>query len=202
MGFRATQIPTGPYALKRTLRYVDKLTFNPSAGSSLSEYIFSANGIYDPDITGTGHQPLGFDEYMSLYNHYKVTGSKMTIKCVPNSTAGPAFILGIYLDDGVTAATDSNNLMEQGQSTWAVVNAGDAAAVKGCSKSFKSSVFHYNKKYSAEVVGSDAANPAEQAFYKIWMQAIGASQDVATLDILVTIDYNVSFSERKTLATS
>lgn len=32
----------------------------------------SLNGLYDPDITGAGHQPRGFDQWIALYKRYKV----------------------------------------------------------------------------------------------------------------------------------
>ena len=30
------------------------------------------NSVYDPDYSGAGHQPQGFDEYSALYNSYRV----------------------------------------------------------------------------------------------------------------------------------
>ncbi len=37
-----------------------------------SEYVFRLNSLYDPDLTGTGHQPYGFDQFAALYSRYKV----------------------------------------------------------------------------------------------------------------------------------
>jgi hypothetical protein len=38
----------------------------------MSVYSFNSNGLHDPDSTGTGHQPLGFDQYAVQYNRYRV----------------------------------------------------------------------------------------------------------------------------------
>jgi hypothetical protein len=46
-----------------------------SAGVSL--YQFAGNGCFDPDITGTGHQPYYWDTYTGVYNYYSVMGSRV-----------------------------------------------------------------------------------------------------------------------------
>lgn len=44
-----------------------------------SYYTFAGNSLYDPDITGVGHQPLGYDQWTPLYNKYTVFGSKIEV---------------------------------------------------------------------------------------------------------------------------
>jgi len=40
---------------------------------------YALNGLYDPDITGTGGQPVGFDQYASLYKNYRVMASSISV---------------------------------------------------------------------------------------------------------------------------
>lgn len=68
------------------LRYAAVLTF--SAGNvieplGISEYVFRGNSIYDPDFTGVGGQPYGFDQWTDIYSVYRVYGSKITVEDVP-----------------------------------------------------------------------------------------------------------------------
>lgn len=42
-------------------------------------HVFSANSVYDPDYTQTGHQPMYHDQYAAVYNKYKVVSSKIQI---------------------------------------------------------------------------------------------------------------------------
>lgn len=52
-------------------RYSDVITISLSAGT-VQSYSFRANSLFDPDRTGTGHQPLGFDQLTAIYNRYVV----------------------------------------------------------------------------------------------------------------------------------
>jgi len=37
-----------------------------------TQQLFNMNSVFDPDRTGTGHQPYGYDQMASLYNRYRV----------------------------------------------------------------------------------------------------------------------------------
>ena len=67
------------------LRYCQRCAINPAAGVTNS-YLFRANSLFDPDLTGTGHQPLGFDEWAKFYRRYCVLGSKITVQAINVST--------------------------------------------------------------------------------------------------------------------
>ena len=59
-----------------------------STGVVPAHYIFNLNSLYDPDRSGTGHQPYGFDTYTTLYNRYRVFAMSYRIELVsPGSTA-------------------------------------------------------------------------------------------------------------------
>lgn len=42
--------------------------------------VFNLNSLFDPDVTGTGHQPMGFDQWKTFYNYYKVLGTRIRAK--------------------------------------------------------------------------------------------------------------------------
>lgn len=194
---------TGPLRLERKLRYVDKFTIDPSFSSAIGAHRFRANGCFDPDHTGTGHQPLGFDQYMAMYDHFKVLSSKITIHVVGGGDGvTPSFVTGIYLDDDSSAIFDSNNMIEQGLTSFKVVNAGRTSPPAKISKSFNSDTFFGDQKMARDLMGTEVADPMEEAFFTIFVQAIENSVDVSPVTYHVMIDYVVSFSERATLATS
>lgn len=62
----------------------DYLTLN--SGNGYANYcVFSGNSLYDPDVTGAGGQPVGFDEYGALYSRYNAYASKISVTIKPNS---------------------------------------------------------------------------------------------------------------------
>ena len=57
-------------------RYMCKLKYSESYAfpgvASLETFELRGNSINDPNLTGSGHQPLGHTELASLYNKYRV----------------------------------------------------------------------------------------------------------------------------------
>lgn len=68
-----------------TLKYCESFTITTNTATSTGLYKFNLNSIYDPDRTGVGHQPYGFDQYAQLYNRYRVISTSYSLHAV-NST--------------------------------------------------------------------------------------------------------------------
>lgn len=195
--------PPTPPSLVRKLRYTDTIFLNPTTGSVATHW-FSANGLFDPDITGAGHQPLGFDQYMTMYDHYKVLGSKINVTVLPNSDLSTQLsqqVVTCYLDDNVTATPDINNMIEQGLTSYRLLGAGPGQKSIRLSKTFSNKRFFKNKKFADSVVGEATANPSDQAYFNLSSTSVTGG-DPGPIACLVVIDYIVQFSERKTLASS
>lgn len=70
------------------MRYVDSLSHTvANIPGSNQRYIFRANSIFDPDYTGTGHQPMGHDQWNQFYDDYIVIGAKMKVTIIPYEAA-------------------------------------------------------------------------------------------------------------------
>nr|QXP07611.1 MAG: putative capsid protein [Arizlama virus] len=96
------QLPAiGGFPISKTvrLRYVEDFTLNPSLGGNAT-YLFRANGVYDPNATTGGHQPMFYDNYTQLYSRYRVNWSTITfIACdthMVNTTGGAVGITQYY----------------------------------------------------------------------------------------------------------
>ena len=43
------------------------------------------NSLFDPNLSGLGHQPRGFDQLMAVYEKYTVVAAKITVCYVSNT---------------------------------------------------------------------------------------------------------------------
>lgn len=89
----------GPYMPQRCLarhKYKEVIALSQSyAAASMdtnARVLFRCNGMYDPNETGSGHQPRFFDEMSSFYDRYRVIGSKISVKFI-NLSNEPAYIV-------------------------------------------------------------------------------------------------------------
>lgn len=79
-----------PDKTRVNLQYSDIINVNP--GLPRATYIMRGNSLYDPDFTGTGHQPLYFDQYMALYSKYRVLGSRIKVTFINNQGSSSAVL--------------------------------------------------------------------------------------------------------------
>ena len=61
------------------LRYHETFSVNPGIGGTPGVYVFRSNSCYDPNFTGTGHQPRGFDQIMTMYQYIAVRECQMEV---------------------------------------------------------------------------------------------------------------------------
>jgi len=104
-------MPVFPARIVRRLRYNDTVAVSSTTGA-VGTYVLRANDLYDPDFTGTGHQPLGFDQLMLFYNHFTVTKAKLV--CTFESTTACPVHVSLRVDGDSTAITTPSRLIELG----------------------------------------------------------------------------------------
>ena len=96
-----TQTPLFPVRVTKKLPYYEPSFSLTGTAGVISQYVFSANGVYDPNITSTGHQPLGFDTMMLYYEQYTVIESRITVTACGNG--GQAVNIGVCLAPDTTS---------------------------------------------------------------------------------------------------
>jgi len=104
-------MPLFPPRTKKMLRYSGNFGLTSTAGV-VASYVLRANDCFDPDFTGTGHQPMGFDQMMVFYNHFCVVSCRL-IACM-KSASGTALTAAIRVDASSTPLTVIDQIIEFG----------------------------------------------------------------------------------------
>lgn len=186
------------------LRYTTTLNLNPGAGTPAVN-VFSANGMYDPDFTGSGHQPNSFDQWITFYDHYTVLGSKISVNFM--NPFSVFLLAGIDLrDKSSTVTSNIENIAENAGTVYTNIEpVGSGRPMKRLRKTFSAKKFFSKTSVRDEkdLEGDVSANPAEQAYYHVWlMSADGSTDPGASFPVQVTIEYIALFSEPKAIIAS
>lgn len=73
------------FADKQVLKLQYSSFISPTGTAFPVFQTLSMNSLFDPDVTGTGHQPLAFDQWSALYRKYTVLASRVDIRVNCNS---------------------------------------------------------------------------------------------------------------------
>lgn len=187
------------------MRYSQGFSLDPSVAGSVTSWRFKANGIYDPDTDGTGHQPITRDQWAIFYTKYCVVSSKLTATFT--STTGvhatSAYNVGIALLHDNTTITDINNIKEQGNCVWK--NLSFQRDLVQCSKRFSARKFlgGGNPTTDDGKCALFTADPVEAATFHVWASANDQSgQNPGVVLVDVVIEYYVKMFEPNTLPQS
>ncbi len=208
---KAGRVSTGsklwPYATKRTylplfdpfparltvrLRYSTTVSLTSGGAGVPAVHLFRANGIFDPDFTGVGHQPYGHDQLQAIYNHYRVTNAA----CVVQGSHNINGIAGVSLkDDGVTELNYDTIREAKGTNIMVMNSGGTNHTVK---QNYKESYIGNKDTISAAF----GANSAEAMIFQLWYEMKDSGTAPATASFIVNIVYDVELWELKDLGQS
>lgn len=191
-----------PKMLKFTHRYADVFSITSTTGVRAVQQ-FACNGLYDPDLTNAGHQPLYFDQLTPIYDHYCVIGSKIKCKLIPNSaTAGVSFCATLFVnDDGTVTPTALSGIIEQDTGKSVITGGVSPNEVNLTSKWSARKYFGKNVLSNTDLQGTSTTNPNELSYYSLIIQAVDLASTV-TCACIFEIEYIAIWKELKDIAQS
>ncbi len=201
-------LPIGGFAKSKLVRfrYVDQISINAPSGG-IARHTFSANGLYDPNITTTGHQPSNFDVWCGtngFYDHYTVLGSKIIVSPVAGATSSvtPTAYMGILKSDtgSRSAGMQVNEILEQKLFKFSRVQIGTPTGYMRNSVSATYSASKFFGKPKSAILGDDtlkgdqANNPPDGCFYEVVCASVNGN-DPTLHEFLVEIEFVAIMSE-------
>lgn len=183
-------------------RYITKMKYSETLTLSLAnsyQYVFNLNSLYDPNRTGIGHQPYGFDNLAMIYNRYRIFRTDYVI----NGYSGAVPIrYGCIVSNDVPPINNVSELAENPRAQTRVqVPGGNTTRIAG-RVSLPSLVGRNKQQYMADdrYQADVTSSPAELALLTI----TGGTMTDASTDILVTVTlvYHVEFFDAKPIEQS
>lgn len=199
ISFRTSPLPL---SLGVKLRYHSITSITSGGAGFTSVHVFRANGLYDPDISGIGNQPRGFDQLMTMYSHYVVTGAKISVNFSQQAASlyPQATIIGICVKrDAVTSVLpqdyteDSTRVMTHMPGSAANQDAADRTLTMYCP--IAKFLGRSNLMSDPDLKGTTAANPVEQADFHVFACPVSSSTTMNTLSLSVMIEYYATLIE-------
>jgi len=112
------------------MKYGERLSITTGVGDQPTDYIFNMNSIFDPNRTGTGHQPFGHDTMAQLYNRYRVYKMDYKVICEPNSLGGNVTVIPNNNVNSLTGS-DSGYIMELPRAKTRLINLDGPTTISG-----------------------------------------------------------------------
>lgn len=216
-----------PQSMKTTLRYTERIEFTP-ASTSVQQFRFMGNGVYDPNVTGTGHQPRGFDQFMEVYQKFTVVASQCTVQYMYEGYDGPSLkaaagnltqnrsstdnvpaltpiACGLHKGMEALSAGTYSQQMEKDRTQWGYITGSGGEVCTLIGKGSTKEMFGKHYAIGAEGYTGDASSDPDQAwFWECWAGRVSDDYPQEQVKVIgnVILQYDVVFTEPKTLSES
>jgi len=188
--------------------YSCKLTyFSQELGSTSTTtpvaHNFVSNGMYDPDLTGGGHQPRGFDQLAYLFANYKVNAVKVTLTAQLQSQTQYGYVGLAFNNHNITSVGSLEEMKEAAKWTTRNLDHENKVVIKKYMKissieGITDLMYRANQDLYAAGV---AANPVVQPLIVVaWQHTDEASAFQPYVQL--KIDYYCNFYNRVNIGSS
>lgn len=175
------------------------------AGTGITDIVFRGNSCFDPDFTGVGAQPIGFDVWAGFYRRYRVIGSHITVYANSLDAADALAMFVVPLNTN-TALTSPEQLCEQqdakkmilglqtGDSRYVLTHYMETSKMMGIAKNA------YRNEF--ELSAPIGNNPTREWYWHCGLFDVSSLLDLQNADFMFEVKYYVEFFDKETLVRS
>lgn len=208
-----------PQKLSTKLKYVYYGNLDSGGGTGAVAQAFRLNSVYDPDRTGVGNQPRGFDQMAAFYGRYRVDRCSGSIQYTLSSkTTFPSIPVGMTLNatnvDGSPAtfldAAEASMLLAEPAYMLPAINGAAPAQGTPSTRKLKFSIachtvsgvtqaqYKSDDHYQALVT----TNPSEILMLVVGLYDSQSKAETFYGTVLAQITYHVTFFDPKEIGAS
>lgn len=110
--------PFAPRMVRR-LKYCETVALVEGAVGAGALYVFTPSSLFDPNNTGTGHQPMFFDQLCTStgpYTRYRVLSVRAKVSII--SSSAPQSLVGLYLSPSLSTGASQVANLEKPAAQW------------------------------------------------------------------------------------
>ncbi len=197
-----------PMKAKGTLNYADSKVLTAGVSAATSN-VYRVNSLFDPDYSGTGTQPVGFDNWALLYGRYRVDAIDYEVCFVPGNAT--AQLIVAVVQNNLTAISTTDGLYAGASNPF-----GSARLITGYTGGYGNTApivghielhelsgltkteYEADDRFQALV----STNPTETMGLLIANGAAGSAASSAICAYSVRLRYHVTFFDRDALPVS
>lgn len=186
---------------------MSRLTPTPASGVVFQQ-VYRGNSPYDPDYTGTGVQPVGFDEYSAFYTNYFCPASRIKVSTIDTSGSAAPVISELVVVPTTSATTlASVDPMTAAQLPHAIYRI--TTTHTGSRPTIINTRMTANRIFGTRITPGDTvyqasttADPSVMWFWHILMQVVDEATTMAAVYVYVEITYDLIFTGQRVLGVS
>lgn len=183
-----------PYSIVRKLKSVFTYPLDPGAAGAISAATVKLSSAFDPAGGFGSGQPLGFDQYSTLYNRYAVIGWRVKIELVTTDNTNPT-VVGFTPIVSSTTLTSLEHYKEIPGTVSMILTPDIDKGVLYARGSVKKHLLARGGKMLADdtVTAATTADPTRILHGHFWAQSVDAASDAAIVRAVVTLWQTVVF---------
>ncbi len=89
-------VPSQPRSMFVTFPWATQLTLTESAAGVGEVYVFRLNSLFDPNSTGVGDQPVGYDQWGELFRRSVVYATEVTLDAMVTTAVNTPSVIGCF----------------------------------------------------------------------------------------------------------
>ena len=187
-----------PATMYVSMRYTELLQL-ADAVTGLAYNVYNANGIWDPNFSATGHQPMGYDQWSTLYKTYRVKKCTIKAECANNQSTVPCLFI---IAPSETTALLANASEQPGAVSCLVSQDTSGPNIRKLGPvTMDMSKFDgdIGAKYMEDMEAQFGANPTNpKCFHVVVQNGVGALSVDCT--VYAELDFLVELSEKSTFS--
>lgn len=181
------------------MKYAEVRQVTGPIGGGLVQYNWNLNSIYDPNLSGVGHQPYGHDQMQDIYNRYRVYKVDYAISAYnTDGTINYSVVAALPANEVIGTLNGISELMESPRAKYITQAPNAALKVLRGSISLPSLAGRTKAQYLADdrYQATFGASPAEQLVLNVMAGTIsGASGNggsaTNTMNLSISLVYHV-----------